>query len=126
MRRMILLRLLLLTLIVPIAGDCLIQDRYVLNVDLPADIVQDVTIIDTLPRGLIYKNDSLNITGADDFDEHVSGPNDASQEAIITWNFGRVNNTADKDIQISFEAVVANVPGNHAGVTLHPNKASLK
>jgi len=126
MRRMILLRLLLLPLIVPTPGNCLSQDRYIINADLPADIVQNATIIDTLPRGLIYRNDSLNITGADNFDAHISGPNDGSFESVITWNFGSVNNTADKDLQISFAAVVGSVPGNRAGVTLHPNKATLK
>ncbi len=124
--RLLLLLLLLTLSIAPIAGDCLSQDRYTINIDLPAGIIQDVTVTDTLPRGLIYKNDSLNITGANDFNEHISGPNDGSCESIITWSFGRVNNTADKDIRICFEAAVANVPGNHEGVTLHPNKAALK
>ncbi|MFB3764164.1 MAG: hypothetical protein ACE14P_02835 [Methanotrichaceae archaeon] len=124
--RMILPRLLLLLLVMVIEGGCLSHDRYIINVDLPADIIRDMVISDVLPRGLIYKNDSLNITGADDFDEHLKGINDGVQDSTITWSFGRVNNTDNKDIQICFEAAVANTPGNRAGVTLHPNKASIK
>lgn len=125
MMRIFLLRLLLLLTLMPIQADSLSPDRYIINADLPAGIVQDVTVTDTLPRGLIYRNNSLNITGAYDCNEQLSGPSDGRSEMVMTWSFGRVNNTGNKDIQISFEAVVADVPWNHAGVTLHPNKASL-
>lgn len=102
------------------------SDHYMINADLPARVVQDVVISDTIPRGLIYENDSLNITGASDFEEDLSGPNDGSQETVVTWGFGSVNNSANQDMKIGFQAVVADVPGNHEGVTIRSNRATLR
>lgn len=96
------------------------------NIDLPPEVIRDVTVSDILPVGLIYKSESLNIRGAGSrVTQAVSDPNDGSEEVKITLSLGEVNNTGDQDILISFETVVADVPENKAGAVIPPRSASL-
>jgi uncharacterized repeat protein (TIGR01451 family) len=96
-----------------------LQHRYVVTIDLPQGIVYDLRINLVVPRGLIYSGDSLVVTGASTSPlERVCFPNDGLQNVQVEWAFGDVDNSADQDIVINFNLIVANVEGNHNGVTL--------
>jgi uncharacterized repeat protein (TIGR01451 family) len=95
-------------------------------IDLPAEQVFDVVVTESLPVGLIYLPETLAITGASANPKvTLSGPNDGSSAATITWSFGNMNNSANQDIQIKFRAVVANVDRNQDGAFLAPGSATL-
>jgi hypothetical protein len=96
------------------------------DIDLPPEVVRDVAVSDVLPKGLIYRSESLKVSGAcSSVSQKVSDPNDGSEEVKITLSFGEVNNSEDQDLQIGFETVVADVPDNIAGAVLPPRRASL-
>lgn len=96
------------------------------SIDLPPEVVRDVTVSNVLPRGLIYRSESLKVSGAcSSVSQKVSNPNDGSEEVKINLSFGEVNNSGDQDLQIGFETVVADVPENKAGAVLPPRRASL-
>ncbi len=102
-------------------------DLYTLKIDLPAEIIHDVTITDTLPRGLIYSAGSLKVTGAStNMLETVAYPNDGSLPVTITWSFGDLDNSADEDILIQFHVLVADTDQNRDGMILAPNVALLQ
>lgn len=97
------------------------------NINLPPEVVRDVTVSDVLPRGWIYRSESLKISGAGGpISQTVSDPNDGSEEVKVTLSFGEINNSEDQDLQIGFETVVANVPDNRVGAVLPPRRASLR
>lgn len=103
------------------------EREVLLIVDLPATVVYDVTVSDLLPKGLIYKSASLEISGSEAYaEEMLSDPNDGTQEVNITWYFGEVDNTNDQDIRIGFRAVVADMPDIRAGALLSGEKATLR
>jgi len=96
------------------------------NIDLPPELVRDVTVSDVLPKGLIYRSGSLRISGAcSPVSQTVSDPNDGSEDVKITLCFGEVNNSGDQDLQIGFETIVADVQDNKVGAVLPPRRASL-
>jgi hypothetical protein len=100
---------------------------YVVDIDLPQqNPVNNLVVTYTLPAGLIYYNDSLNITGAatSASQVNVSSPNDGSVPVTINFTFDSVNNSGNQDIKIEFDAIVANVAGNQDGVQLPPGTVS--
>lgn len=102
------------------------NDGYTLQINLPPEVVRDLTVAYSLPKGMVYESDSLRISGAATYAlENIKGPNDGSQDSIITWNFGRVDNSAAQDLIIEFNAVVADFVSNRDGVTIGPGEASL-
>ncbi|MGD0955028.1 MAG: hypothetical protein ABR985_22030, partial [Methanotrichaceae archaeon] len=103
------------------------KDGYTINVDLPQAVLHDVTITDTLPQGLIYEGDSLEVTGTANLpSETVSSPNDGSQPVIMTWAFGQLNKSDGQGLTLKFQPIVANVTSNRNGITLAPNRVSLQ
>lgn len=103
------------------------EREVILIVDLPAREVYDVTVSDLLPKGLIYKSESLRISGSEIHPkEMVSDPNDGTTDVNVTWYFGEMNNTMDQDIRIGFQAKVADVPDIRGGVVLSGQKATLR
>lgn len=103
------------------------EDGYTINVDLPQAVLYDVTITDTLPQGLIYKRDSLEVIGTANLpSETVSSPNDGSQPVTMTWAFGQLDKSDGQGLTLKFQPIVANVTSNRAGITLAPNRVSLQ
>ena len=103
------------------------KDGYTINVDLPQAVLHDVTITDTLPQGLIYKSDSLEVIGTANLpSETLSSPNDGSQPVIMTWAFGQLNKSDGQGLTLKFQPIVANVTSNRNGITLAPNRVSLQ
>lgn len=103
------------------------DDLYAITVDLPAEPVRNVVVSLTLPSGLIYDDSSLVVSGAvTSALAEVIGPNDGASEVPITWSFGDVDNSLDRDIQIRFRAVVTDVSSNQNGANLEPGKAALR
>jgi uncharacterized repeat protein (TIGR01451 family)/fimbrial isopeptide formation D2 family protein len=96
---------------------------YTLTVNSSRGTINDLTITDVLPIGMIYNNDAV-MTGITSAAPTVSVPNDGTAPVTITWNLG------DAIVSISpativFTATVANVPSNVGG-TLLTNEASLQ
>ena len=103
------------------------KDGYTINVDLPQAVLHDVTVTDTLPQGLIYEGDSLEVAGTANLpSETVSSPNDGSQPVIMTWAFGQLNKSDGQGLTLKFQPIVANVTSNRNGITLAPNRVSLQ
>jgi len=101
--------------------------NYMIDINLPAAVVYNVTVNDTLPKGLIYNRSSLVVTGTSTSpSETVSSPNDGTQVVYINWSFGKVNNSNDQDIKIEFNAIMADVIENQNDTTLANNNASLR
>ncbi|WP_048144495.1 DUF7507 domain-containing protein [Methanothrix harundinacea] len=102
--------------------------NYTIEVDLPNATVGDLWVNDTLPSGLIYNTTSLVVL--DKFGsvltptETLSDPNDGTSTVFINWSFGTFNNSDDRDIVITFDAIVANVAANQDGRTIGNNSAS--
>ena len=102
--------------------------NYTITVDLPNATVGDLWVNDTLPEGLIYNSTSLVVKdkfGADlTPTETISDPNDGTSTVFINWSFGNFNNSEDRDIVITFDAIVANVEANQDGRTIGNNSAA--
>ncbi len=95
------------------------QHQYAVTINLPKVTVYDLRVNLAVPEGLIYSGDSLWVTGVTTPpSERVSFPNDGTQNVLVEWAFGDVDNSAGQDITINFNLIVANVEGNHKGVTL--------
>lgn len=102
------------------------QDPFQIVVDLPSKAVQDVKVIGLLPCGLIYDGDSLSIDGAaSSASQTVDSPNDGYGKTAVTWSFGDIDNRGGQDIEISFQAVVADVASNKGNDVLPPIEASV-
>ncbi|HII07014.1 MAG TPA: DUF11 domain-containing protein, partial [Methanotrichaceae archaeon] len=100
---------------------------YKIEIDLPKSVARNMVIADVLPRGLIYKDESLKIYGATSSAlTSVSSPNNGTEEVVIEWSFDEVDNTLDQDVTIQFEVLVADVLENQDGVVLVPNRATLR
>ena len=103
------------------------NDAYTIKVDLPQSVVHDLTVTDTLPQGLIYESNSLEIIGTDTApEETVSSPNDGSLPVTATWDFGQVDNSDDQDIIIRLQPIVADIAPNQDGTTLGPSQVSMQ
>jgi len=102
------------------------SDIYTLNIDLRPEVVNDVTVIYALPKGLVYEPESLVFSGTPvTHTEAIQGSNDGTGPVTITWSLGSVDNTADQDILIQFKAVVADIASNIDGAIIGPGTATL-
>jgi uncharacterized repeat protein (TIGR01451 family) len=102
------------------------KDPVVIDVNLPSKLVHDVKVVSLLPRGLIYEDDSLSISGAaSSATQTIEGPNDGTDDAAVAWSFGDVDNCGGQDIEISFRAVMADVASNQGDEVLPPIRASV-
>jgi uncharacterized repeat protein (TIGR01451 family) len=102
------------------------RDTYSLKLDLPSEVVYDLTVVDTLPQGLIYDPASLTISGAaTTAEEKISGQSDGIGPVTLYWSLGQVDNSANEDVRIEFKAMVADVAGNRKGAMLGPGEVKL-
>ena len=100
---------------------------YVLNIDLPTQVVKDLLVTNTLTEGLTYSPSSFSVSGAaGNPAETIDGPSDGSQLTRITWSFGQVDNSANQDITIRFQPIVADVAANYDGSTLAAGQVTLQ
>lgn len=99
----------------------------IIAVDLPSKIVYDVEVMGFLPCGLIYKEESLSVSGAKSLPVAViTGSNDGEEETTIVWRFKEIDNRNDGDLTIAFQAVLADVSKNRDSAVLSPIRASLR
>ncbi len=89
---------------------------YTLTVNAPNAVLDDFTVEDVLPAGMIYNNDA-HITGTSSVLPSVSSPNNGSASVSVLWDFGSVSHDGTM-IEITYTAQVANVVGNQDGVVL--------
>ncbi|PKO13986.1 MAG: hypothetical protein CVU39_16535 [Chloroflexi bacterium HGW-Chloroflexi-10] len=83
---------------------------YTVNINSPLGTVRNMVVTDTLPTGMIYAG-NVGEAGYNFPDPVVSTPNDGSTAVTITWTVGDAVISAN-DNSITFDAIVANVPGN--------------
>lgn len=120
--------LLVLTFAPPLAGASFasgsdLQNQYTVTVDLPQATVYDLRVDLTVPKGLIYVEDSLAVTGATDPSQRISYPNDGTHDVQVEWIFGDVDNFANASLDISFNLLLANTREIYEGQTLGPIQA---
>jgi uncharacterized repeat protein (TIGR01451 family) len=102
------------------------EDLVIIDVDLPSRVVHDVRVVGLFPRGLIYEDESLSISGAaSSASQIIDGPNDGTGDVAVSWSFGDVDNRGGEDIEIAFRAVMADVAGNQGDEVLPPIRASV-
>jgi uncharacterized repeat protein (TIGR01451 family) len=100
---------------------------YEIKANLPTAKVYDVSVIVTVPEGMIYSADSLETAGTfTSLGVATSSPNDGTKEVVVTWDFGDVDNSDSQDILIRFKSIVANVDKIQNGLTLLPIRATLQ
>lgn len=96
--------------------------QYTIVADLPQATARDVWINDTLPLGLRFENSTVLVSGAGTLKAVViSGTGPTS----INWGFGDVNNSANQDISIRFNATVQNILTNQEMTLLNRNSVTL-
>jgi uncharacterized repeat protein (TIGR01451 family) len=103
---------------------------YSISCDLPADLVTNVTVTAAVPAGLVYRPESLSVTGAADLSSAgaavtTDGGADGTANFSISIFLPEVNNTLDLDLLVEFVAVVADIPENADGTVLAPVEAFL-
>ena len=94
---------------------------YSIACNLPPAVVKNVSLSAEVPKGLVYKSESLSVSGAADLASALvtsSGPADGSGSLALAIFFPEVNNSLDADILIQFVAVVADIPENADGAVL--------
>jgi len=97
------------------------KDGYTINVDLPQAVLHDVTITDTLPQGLIYKSDSLEVNWKQQpASETLTPP--TTEASLSLWPGPSVsfNKSDGQGLTLKFQPIVANVTSNRNGITLAP------
>ena len=96
--------------------------QYTITANLPPATARAVWINDTLPSGLRYENSTLVISGSGTLKAvTISGSGPTS----IKWGFGDVNNSANQDITIRFNATVQNILSSQDGTLLSQNNVTL-
>jgi len=79
-------------------------------IDLPPEKVFDVVASETFQAGLIYVPKSLEVSGpSNDPEVTLSDINDGNSVLTVNWRFGDIDNSANADIHIGFQVVVADV-----------------
>ena len=97
-----------------------------IQVDLPAEFIPEAVVTNEIPKGLAYDPLTLLVEGSViSPDQSISGPLDGTSTARVTWTFINVDNSADQDILIQYQAIVADIEGNRNGVSLNPASATL-
>jgi uncharacterized repeat protein (TIGR01451 family) len=94
--------------------------RYEISADLTKD-TRDLWINDTVPKGLIYHRSSLIIHGPTLLKEISVLREDGSMQ--VCWFLGDVN--AAEQIEIDYNALVANDPENQDGLVLPGETATM-
>ncbi len=106
--------------------EMLSEDIVLIEVDLPSKVIKDVRVVGLLPRGLIYDEESLSLSGAaSSASQTIEGPNDGTDDVAVTWILGDVDNHGGQNIEISFRAVMADVASNREDEVLLPIRASV-
>lgn len=90
--------------------------NYTLTINAPSATLGDFSVVDALPAGLIFNNDS-DITGTGSVSPSLTGPNDGSGPTAVTWDFGTVSHDGST-ITITYSARVANISSTQDGTTL--------
>ena len=99
---------------------------YAIHVDLPPVVANGVVVTDYLPKGLIFQPDSSVVLGAaTNTVVSVSGSDNGRLPTSLTWNFGKLDNSANQDLLIKFKAAVADTVENQDGVTLDSGELTL-
>ena len=104
-----------------------LPSNYTLVLHLPRAIVRQLWINDTIPRGLIYDNSTLQISGAASAVVSpviIDPPNDGTTTTLVRMYLGDVNNVAGLNVTIRFNATVADTPENRAGGIIEENWAT--
>jgi hypothetical protein len=100
---------------------------YEIEANFPTSEVSDISITLTMPEGMIYDADSLDITGSLAYPQvTISSPNDGTKDVIMTMDFGNADNIGNHDFLVKFKSRVANVEDIHSGLTLQPIRAILQ
>lgn len=99
---------------------------FTIKVNLPKRPVQNVSVTDVVPRGLIYVENSLVLSNnAGSPAVTISSPNDGSQPVTVKWYFGRIFDEQGQGLTISFDLVAPDIEANHEGAILGSNRVSL-
>ena len=106
-----------------------LPSNYTLVLRLPRAMVGQLWVNDTIPRGLIYNNSTLLISGAASAVRSpviVEPPNDGSTLTMVHMYLGDVDNSAGLNVTIRFNATVADMPENRAGGIIEENWATMR
>lgn len=101
--------------------------NYTLLLHLPRAIVRQLWVNDTIPRGLIYDNSTLQISGAASavvLPVIINPPNDGTTTTLVSMYLGDVSNVAGQNVTIRFNATVADTPENREGGIIEENWAT--
>ncbi len=117
----------------PIAPNMTIGDivTYRMDITLPEGICPGVSLVDTLPAGLQYVSDSLDVN-TDDFEGSFSQSPDVTVSGqTITIDLGDANVTADNDssnnsLYVTFQAQVMDDTANSATTSLQAKQNSVE
>jgi len=103
------------------------EETYKIKIDLPKDAIHNLVVTNILPEGLIYKSDSLKVTGiATSPVVTVRQLSDENNKVAVNWSFSDVDNSADLDLVIEFVLMAANIEENEDGAVLPPCKTYLR
>ncbi|MBN1761662.1 MAG: DUF11 domain-containing protein [Methanomicrobia archaeon] len=96
---------------------------YRISLVLPYATVLNTTVNDTLPQGLIFDNASVVVDPNHTYNLSFSEPNNGTQPVNITFDFG--NLLGGTIVNVTFTAIVADIPANQNGTILTQNFAQL-
>lgn len=96
---------------------------YRISLVVPHATILNATVNDTLPEGLIFENATVVVVPSHPVNVSFSEPNDGTQPVEITFDFG--NFTNGEIINITFNATVADIPGNYHRRLIVQNFAEL-
>ncbi len=103
---------------------CTIGDSatYKIHLNLPRAVIKDLVVIDILPNGTVYDPASLKISGSNPLD--VALPTGDANTLVLS--FGDLNNTDDRDLDLWYDAIIANSKQNRNGVVLQAGTAKVQ
>jgi len=100
---------------------------FAIELDLPAEPIQDLTLTLDLHPGIIYQCRSLRIRGAPSAaSESIRGPNNGQMETSVIWHLGNIDNALDEDIRLEFDLTLADFSQNQAGMAISPCLATIR
>jgi|WetSurMetagenome_2_1015567.scaffolds.fasta_scaffold05021_4 uncharacterized repeat protein (TIGR01451 family) len=103
------------------------NSAFAIQADLPKAAIYGLFINISIPDGMTFDSASLDISGASTTASVTTSPAEGSSgDAIVTLDFGKVDNSADQDILVRFKALVANIEDVKNGLVLPPVTASLQ
>jgi len=95
---------------------------FMLCIELSHGTSYNVTVNDTLPEGLIFENDTVEIEPPYTYNITISPPNNGTTQTNISFY---LNTIQDGKINISFNTTIADVPNNTNGTIIPPNEVTL-